>query len=116
RAVKGQGMAAINVGEHVQRREAVSGRITARAGRLVVGRLQTVDGSATRKGLSVGLAAPAPGSVWYFPEGYLADGLTERFQLFNPGAKEAKAELALTLEQGGAEPIGLTVPPESRIT
>jgi len=54
--------------------------------------------------------------VWYFPEGYLADGLTERFQLFNPGAREAKAELALILEQGAAEPIVLTVPPESRIT
>jgi hypothetical protein len=54
--------------------------------------------------------------VWYFPEGYLADGLTERYQLFNPTAKEAKAELDLTLEQGSAEPIVLTVPPDSRVT
>jgi Family of unknown function (DUF5719) len=115
-SVKGQGMTAINVGDNVERREAVSARITARAGRLIAGRLQTFDGSNGRKGMAVNLAAPAPGDVWYFPEGYLADGLTERYQLFNPTAKEAKAELDLTLEQGSAEPIVLTVPPESRVT
>jgi hypothetical protein len=115
-SVKGQGMAAINVGDYVQRREAVSAQITARAGRLVAGRLQTFDGSNGRKGMAVSLAAPAPGGVWYFPEGYLADGLTERFQLYNPSTKEAKAELDLTLEQGSAEPIVLTVPPQSRVT
>jgi hypothetical protein len=115
-SVKGQGMAAINVGDHVQRRESVSARITARAGRLVAARLQTFDGSANRKGVAVTLAAAAPGDRWYFPEGFLAEGLTERFQLFNPSPREARAELELTLEQGAAEPIVLTVPPESRVT
>ena len=85
-------MAAINLGEHVQRRVQVSARITARAGRLVAARLQTFDGAEGRKGLSLGLGAAAPGAVWYFPEGYLADGLTERFQVFNPGNQEAVTE------------------------
>ena len=115
-SVRGRGMAAINVGEHVQRRLSVSARITARAGRLVAARLQAFDGTEGRKGLSLGLGAAAPGDVWYFPEGFLVDGLTERFQVFNPGDAEARVQLELSLEQGVAEPILLTVPPQSRVT
>ncbi|MGH9226642.1 MAG: DUF5719 family protein [Acidimicrobiales bacterium] len=115
-SVRGRGMTAITVGEHVQRRESVATRISARAGRLVASRLQTFDGSAGRKGMSVGLGAAAPGDAWFFPEGFLADGLTERFQIFNPSTQEAEVRVELALEQGEAEPIVLTVPPESRIT
>jgi len=115
-SVRGRGVAAINLGEHVQRRVQVTAQITARAGRLVAARLQTFDGTEGRKGLSLGLGAPAPGDVWYFPEGFLVDGLTERFQVFNPGGEEAQVQLELSLEQGLAEPILLTVPPASRIT
>jgi hypothetical protein len=115
-SVRGRGMAAIDVGQHVQRREAVAARITARVGRLVAGRLQTFDGSVARKGMSVQLGSAAPGDLWYFPEGFLADGLTERFQLFNPNRDEARVQVELTLEEGTAEPIVLTVPGESRVT
>lgn len=115
-SVRGRGMTAINVGEHVQRRVQVSAQITARAGRLVASRLQTFDGSDGRKGLSLALGAAAAGDVWYFPEGFLTEGLTERFQLFNPGRDEARTSVELTLEQGSAEPIVLTVPGQSRVT
>jgi hypothetical protein len=115
-SVRGRGMAAVDVGQHVQRREAVAARITARVGRLVAGRLQTFDGSVARKGMSVQLGSAAPGDLWYFPEGFLADGLTERFQLFNPNRDEARVQVELTLEEGTAEPIVLTVPGESRVT
>ena len=115
-SVEGRGMFAVSVGDHVQRRESVSVHISARAGRLVASRLQTFDGSAGRKGVSLGLGAAAPGDVWYFPEGFLAEGLTERFQLFNPGTQEARTSVELLLEQGQAEPIVLTVPAESRVT
>lgn len=115
-SVRGRGMYAVNVGDHVQRRVQVSAQITARAGRLVASRLQTFDGSDGRKGVSVGLGSAAPGDLWYFPEGFLAEGLTERFQLFNPGREEARTSLQLSLEQGQAEPIVLTVPGQSRVT
>ena len=115
-SVRGRGMLAVNVGDHVQRRESVAARISARVGRLVAGRLQTLDGSVSRKGMSVQLGAGAPGDVWYFPEGFLADGLSERFQLFNPSPDEAQVQVELTLDQGAAEPIVLTVPGESRVT
>lgn len=114
--VRGQALTTINVGEFVQRRESVSATLTARTGRLVVGRLQTFDGSVGRRGISIGLGAAAPGRVWYFPEGMVAEGLNERFLVYNPGPVEAQVELALALESGEAEPLRLTIPRESRLT
>jgi hypothetical protein len=114
--VRGQALTTINVGEFVQRRESVSTTLTARTGRLVVGRLQTFDGSAGRRGISVGLGAAAPGRTWYFPEGIVADGLNERFLVYNPGPVEAQVEMSLALDAGEAEPLRLTIPRESRLT
>jgi hypothetical protein len=114
--VRGQALTTINVGEFVQRRESVSTTLTARSGRLVVGRLQTFDGSAGRRGISIGLGAAAPGPVWYFPEGMVSEGLSERFLVYNPGPVEAQVELSLALDSGEAEPLRLTIPRESRLT
>ena len=113
--VRGQALTLINVGDFVQRRESVSARLVARTGRLVVSRIQTFDGSTGRKGISVGLGAAAAGPVWYFPEGLVADGLGERFLVYNPGSSEAQVELSLALDSGEAEPIRLTIPRESRL-
>ena len=113
--VRGQALTSINVGEFVQRREAVSVSLVARTGRLVVGRLQVFDGSSGRRGVSVGLGAASPGPVWYFPEGLVSEGQSERFLVYNPGRTEAQVELALALESGEAEPLRLTIPRESRL-
>lgn len=116
--VKGQALTTINVGDFVQRRESVSVSLVARTGRLAVGRVQTFDGTGTsgRKGISIGLGAAAPGPVWYFPAGLIADGLGERFQVYNPGKQESQVQLSLALDAGEAEPLQLTVPRESRVT
>ena len=114
--VRGQALTSINVGDFVQRREAVSASLTARTGRLVVGRVQVFDGSMGRKGASVTLGAAALGPVWYFPEGMVADGQSERFHIYNPSRAEAQVEVAIDLETGEAEPLRLTVPRESRLT
>jgi len=114
--VRGQALTTINVGDFVQRRESVSVSLVARTGRLVVGRVQVFDGSAGRKGISVGLGAASPGPVWYFPEGLVSDGLNERFLIYNPARTEAQVELALALDSGEAEPLRLTIPRESRLT
>jgi len=113
--VRGQALTVINVGEYVQRRESVAAKLVARTGRLVVSRVQTFDGSAGRKGISVGLGAAATGPVWYFPEGLVADGLGERFLVYNPGSTEAQVEVSLVLDTGEAEPLRLTIPRESRL-
>ncbi|HVF13060.1 MAG TPA: DUF5719 family protein, partial [Acidimicrobiales bacterium] len=115
-AVRGRGMASINVGEFVQRREAVATRITARTGRLVVARQQAFDGSVGRKGVSVTLGVPAPEAEWYFADGLAADGHTERFQVYNPLQQEAQVELSIALDDGEAEPLRITVPRESRVS
>lgn len=116
--VKGQGLTTISVGDYVQRRESVSARVTARTGRLAVSRLQTFDGTGTsgRKGAALSLGAAATGPVWYFPEGLVADGQSERYQIYNPGTDEAQVEVDLALDSGEAEPMRLTVPRESRLT
>ncbi|MDQ6725287.1 MAG: DUF5719 family protein, partial [Actinomycetota bacterium] len=115
-SVRGQAMTAVKVGDYVQRREAVSASVVARTGRLVVGRVQSFDGTGTRKGLSVTLGAASPGPAWYFPEGFVADGQAERIHIYNPSQQEAQVELSLALDAGQAEPLRLTVPRESRLT
>lgn len=115
-SVQGRGMTAVNVGDYVQRREAVASRVTARTGRLVVARLQMFDGSVDRRGAMVTLGVPSPGPVWYFAEGLAADGLAERFQVYNPLLDEAQVEVAIDLDDGEAEPLRITVPRESRVS
>jgi hypothetical protein len=115
-SVRGQAMTSVKVGDFVQRREAVSVSLVARTGRLVVGRVQSFDGTGARKGMSVALGAAAPGPVWYFPEGLVADGQAERLHVYNPSHEEAQVEVSLALDAGQAEPLRLTVPRESRLT
>jgi hypothetical protein len=115
-AVRGRGLVGVNVGDFVHRRQAVSSEVATRVGRIVVSRLQTFDGTAGRKGQSLALGAPARSRTWYFPEGIVSGGITERYQLYNPADREVRAELNLSLEQGAAEPIDVTVPAQARIT
>jgi len=115
-SVRGQAMTSIKVGDFVQRRESVSVRLVARTGRLVVGRVQSFDGTGGRRGVSVALGAASTGPVWYFPRGFVADGQAERFQIYNPAREEAQVEVAIALDAGEAEPLRLTVPRESRLT
>ena len=104
-----------DIGEHVRRREAVATEVTARSGRLVAAQLQqrTAGGVA---GVSLRLGAPAPGDVWYFPDGFTAEGIVEQFAVFNPTAQEALVDIQLTLDEGAAEPFELTVPPRDRVS
>jgi hypothetical protein len=114
--VKGRGMTAVNVGDFAHRRQVVAATIVARIGRVVTGRLQSFDGTAGRKGITMALGAPGTGQRWYFPEGLVVDGLTERFQIFNPARREVAIEMSFALEKSDAEPLRLRIPPESRLT
>jgi hypothetical protein len=116
--VKGRGMLAVPVGDHVRRRAAVSTVVRSRVGRLVVARLQVFDGTGDvpRSGVSLALGAPVPRRAWYFPEGFAGDGVTERIHVFNPSAREARVEIDVLLDQGEADPVELTVPALSRVT
>jgi hypothetical protein len=112
--IKGGHLRVVNVGDHVRRRDSVAATAVARSGRIVVDRLQFRNGAT--KGISLALAAPSPGEVWYFPEGFVADGVAERYHLYNPSAREAEVTIDLVLESGSAEPFELTVPARERVT
>lgn len=112
--VRGGRLTVVNVGDHVRRRTNVATMVAARTGRLVVDRIQLRGGAP--RGLSLALAAPSPGRTWYFPEGLVADGVAERYHLFNPTDTEALVSIELSLEEGAAEPFDLTIAPRDRLT
>ena len=112
--VKGGRNLIVKVEDHVRRRVNVSTTAIARSGRIVVDRLQARGGAA--KGISLALGAPSPGDRWYFPEGFVSDGITERYHLYNPTSSEAQVSIELTLDEGAAEPFDLTIPPRDRVT
>lgn len=112
--VKGGQLRIVKVEEHVRRRNNIAMTAVARSGRVVIDRLQ-LRGGAT-PGISLALAAPAPGPTWYFAEGYITEGLTERFHIYNPTSREAEVSVELNLDEGAAEPFDLTIPPLGRIT
>lgn len=103
-----------DIGEHVRRREAVATRVVARSGRLVADQL-LVRTAPEEAGVSLRLGARRPGTVWYFPDGYAADGIVERYTVFNPSGREALVDVSLTLDEGAAEPFELTVPPHGAV-
>ena len=79
--VNGRSVVAIDIGPEVNRRDLVAASISARSGRVVVERVQELDGSEGIGGLGLSLGAPAAAPEWWFadggavaPEGETADG------------------------------------------
>lgn len=110
------------------RRSEVATRIRARAGRLVVDRVQVFDGTgdplvgvgddASTTPAPVGLASTVAVSAtaprWVFPDAALGDGARAQVAVYNPTSKEARVDVVVTYEdperQGEVEPIQLTIP------
>jgi hypothetical protein len=116
--VDGRGMRAVSVGDAVRREATVATTVSSRVGRLVVARLQLFDGTGAipRRGVALTLGAPATSAQWYFPEGYVSDGVTERIQVYNPTGRESRIAIEVLLDQGAADPVELTVPARNRVT
>ena len=108
----------------------VSATVVARAGRIIADRIQTysgrgagnteeeVEAEAFRpKGLAVTLGVPTPAHTWMFPFGGKAEGLHERFVVYNPGDDQAEVEVAVALsdpgKNGEVDPFAVTVNPRS---
>ena len=112
--VPARSVVAVNVGDHVRRRDHVAATIKARRGRIVVGREQLR--TSPLNGLLVALAASQPGTTWDFPAGVVSDKVGERLNFYNPSGRDATVEVTLTLDQGAAEPLEVKVPTGDRIT
>ena len=110
--VPARGLTVVNVGEHVRRRLDIATSVTVRSGRVVAGRVQ-LQSSPPGATATLGAAAVAP--QWTFPDGIAADGIRERYRIYNPGDREAQVEAAMVLDQGEAEPFELSVPARSAL-
>jgi hypothetical protein len=104
----------LDIGRHVQGRQAVATTVTARLGRLVAEQLSLR--SAAPGGVSLSLGSPSLGSTWYFPVAATSSGVSETYSLFNPTGAPASVTLDIALQTGSAEPLTVTVQPQSEIT
>lgn len=105
----------LNVGDHVRRRTNIAASVVARRGRVVVSKVQLHDGDG-RKGMSAALAASRPAGAWYFPDGIVVPGITERFHVYNPTQREARVSIEFTVDEGAVEPFEQTIAPGGRVT
>ncbi|HEX9995401.1 MAG TPA: DUF5719 family protein [Acidimicrobiales bacterium] len=118
--VPGRSMVVVEVNEHVLREPHLALTVATRSGQLVVNRVQERDGEGGPRGLAVTLGAPALGERWWFPAGYVADGVGERLHVYNPGDEEAEVDVLVTLDDpatnGVPAPFELSIPAEDWVT
>lgn len=119
--VPANALAVLDVGSEVTRRDQASFSVLARSGNVVAARLQTFNGDLGISGVTLEAGAPRDGEVWLFPLGVTGAGAgaTNSFVLYNPGAAEARvdvaAELDASLRARGIPPFELTIPPGQRV-
>ncbi len=111
-SVPARGVRLIDVGEFVQREAAFSTIVATRRGRIVAGRLQSVDRRG-RRGVAAGPGGPRPGDTWWFPDGEKGDLASEQYVFYNPN--DVDAAIAVSFFPGEGVP-GATPPTTSSTT
>lgn len=129
------GLLAVNLGDHLRRRQQIATTVTARTGRVVAWKTQWVtappsgaaiigtpaaqnplaDPAAPIPGVTVVLGAPSAGTNWVWADGQAGNGISEQYVIYNPGPVTAVVRLTVQLDQGVAEPFELSVPPDQVI-
>lgn len=113
--VPGRSVVGAFIDQDVTRKAQVSAQVQVRGGRLVIDRIQLFDGTDGRRGMTLGLAVPAPAETWVFPAGETGEGLFQQVVVFNPSGEVAEVEVEVRLddpdELGPPEPFALTVGP-----
>ncbi|HXQ91286.1 MAG TPA: hypothetical protein VN768_06960 [Acidimicrobiales bacterium] len=105
-----------NIGDHDPQDAAVATVVAALSGSLVATELQSV-GTPGNGGISLTLGAPAPASLWVFPQSTEIPGGAVAFHVLNPSTSPAVVSVAVGLSLGaGAEPLTLRVAPQSLVT
>ena len=115
-AIPGGSVRTIPLQRYVRRRAQLSTAVSARSGRVVAAERYTVG--AVGSALIIG--APEASRTWFFPSGGSSSassvGLDERYELLNPGIRDAVVDMAFLLDQGDTEPFTVTVPKGGRLT
>jgi hypothetical protein len=121
----------VNLGDHLRRRQWIATTVAARTGRIVAWKTDWVhppqsgaviqgtkaalsplaDPAAPIPGITVTLGASSAGTSWTWADGIAGNGFSESYVVYNPGPVPAEVRLALTLDQGVAEPFPLSVGP-----
>ncbi|MEX2293803.1 MAG: DUF5719 family protein [Acidimicrobiales bacterium] len=113
--VPGRSVVGASLERDVTRKAQVSANVRVRSGRVVVDRIQTLDGTDGREGITLALGVPEPALEWVFPVGETGPGLTEQVVVFNPSDDVAEVEVEVRLDDPDTntlpEPFELTIPP-----
>ncbi len=86
--VKARSVRIIDVGDFVAREEALATKVTTKRGRLVVERLQLLDGQLGPSGAALQLGVPTPANSWIFTAGRVHESGDDLLTVFNPYVAE----------------------------
>ncbi len=122
--IPARGLVGVDLGSHLRRRASIAAAVKVRVGRVAAFETQVVApqpqgtqaaGTAPPwpPGISLVLGAPSVGRAWWWANGITADGMTEKYVIYNPGPAEARVGLAVDLDQGSADPFQLNIDPHS---
>jgi hypothetical protein len=101
-----------NIGDHLLNDSSFATEVSASSGTVVAVQLQsTPNGSGG--GVSLLLGAQAPAERWSFPQNLDPSGGNVVFYMFNPSPTEVSVKVNLGLTQGEAEPLSLSLQPDS---
>jgi hypothetical protein len=108
----------VPVTDLVRRRAVVATEVVARAGQVVVDRVQVFDGTRGRKGIALSVAAPRGALLWEFPDGFTKpSSVSTSWHVYNPADEDAAITLSVDPVTGDPPPpLDLTVPPRSQLT
>jgi hypothetical protein len=127
-AIPGRSVRTVDLGELITNRSAIATTVSARSGRVVVDRVQTydgtgdpltaADGASAPEGLVSTPASPVRAPRWIFPGARVSSGVTTQIAIYNPGAKTAEIDVALTYQEPKRnpeiEPIAVTIRPREQ--
>lgn len=129
-SVAGQTVRVVRVGELVTDRTEIATTVRARAGRVIVDRIQTYDGTGDPitttagdaevttpppKGLVSTTASPVRAPRWILPGARVAEGVRTEIGVFNPSGAPARVDLLVRYQdqelQAELAPVQLTIRP-----
>ena len=104
-AVPGRSVVVVDVAKAENRRSGLAAAVTTRAGKLIVWRHQSFDGTGPKidgaqvpKGVSLALGSSTPLKRFALPTAVTGDGVAPRIILANPGASTSKVRLTFAVD------------------
>ena len=100
---------AVNVGEHVRRRDVVAASVSARTGRIAVDSFVIYDGSVGRRGFAAELGSVSLAESWLVPLAGIDDTAHVAVRVFNPSDDVAEIAAQVTAAGAGSDRVAFAV-------